>query len=105
MLIPKYHFCSMVEQARFNRTAYPGERRMNLNPVKRFALIILVGFYFLTSSVIASAGYTIEVTDRHLFGPGPFPDQKLKTATNWEKSRTYVSHYRSTCEPLHERYV
>ena len=28
----------------------------------------------------ANAAYTIEVTNRHLYGPGPFPDQKLKTA-------------------------
>lgn len=28
----------------------------------------------------AMAGSTIELIDRHLYGPGPFPDQKLETA-------------------------
>lgn len=40
-----------------------------------FSLTAMSGFVLANTSV-----YTIEVTERHLYGPGPFPDQKLKTA-------------------------
>lgn len=53
---------------------------MNLSPIKKSALQLSACFCLLASSFVVNAAYTIEVTDRHLFGPGPFPDQKLKTA-------------------------
>lgn len=40
----------------------------------------LLGMVLITTAFAANAGHTIEVVDRHLYGPGPFPDQKLKTA-------------------------
>ncbi len=41
---------------------------------------IFVPFVMILSAVSHGETYTIEVTGRHLYGPGPFPDQKLKTA-------------------------
>ena len=47
-----------------------------LSTLKIAALVVAI------SSQIGNvmAAHTIEVTDRYLYGPGPFPDQKLKTA-------------------------
>ncbi len=44
-------------------------------------LVLIAADLALPSQVSAETSvHTIEVTERHLFGPGPFPDQKLKTA-------------------------
>jgi len=44
--------------------------------------------YMVTTLILMQSmfieAYTIEVTKRHLYGPGPFPDQQLKTA--WIKN-------------------
>ncbi len=40
--------------------------------------VIVVAMSIQAFNVMAA--YTIEVTDRYLYGPGPFPDQTLKTA-------------------------
>lgn len=46
------------------------------NTLTKAALVVAIASQ--TCSVMAA--HTIEVTDRYLYGPGPFPDQKLKTA-------------------------
>jgi len=49
-------------------------------------LIIISGAYvslmggMLAYGNVGDKAYTIEVIERHLYGPGPFPDQKLKAA-------------------------
>jgi len=44
-----------------------------------FIATFVVGFNFTLMGTAFSAN-TIEVTERHLYGPGPFPDQKLDVA-------------------------
>lgn len=56
---------------------------------QRNVLVIAVATCLFVGAMRCAAAHTIEVTDRTLFGPGPFPDQKLKTA--WIRNLTFDS--------------
>ncbi len=55
---------------------------MKVKKINQVILSIGLVALFVIASVtpLAAGEHTIKVVDRHLFGPGPFPDQKLNTA-------------------------